>query len=239
MSKQTGADGLQEDRIELRLQFVELLFALAAAEVAIRFGELALADVSVIKAPAAYSHLTLALVLIATSWVGWSVSAAAGSRLPLNNVFTLAFIVLLLDVILVVFYFIIVRGVEPAAKVDAGHETFWVMWIFAVYVVWDFVTKAVAVDPKEPQGFWERFRGPFWTRGRISMQCAVAALVVWYLLKAVSSVPGVVATDSGLIALDLFYRSRKQDPGGGWSMRSKLLALLGALVFVVAFYWRG
>jgi hypothetical protein len=241
--------GDQEDRIKLRFQFVELLFALATAEVAVRIGDLAAAGIRVWEAPAAYSHLGLALIMIATSWIGWKASTAAGNRLPLENVFTLAFLVLLLDVALVVFYFIIVRRFEGPTKSlegSAGPETFWVFAIFVVYVLWDFVTKVMAGDPKRPLPFWQRLSsssGPFWVRGGISMQCCVVALVVWCVLKGASTWPGVVATDAGLVTLDLFYRSRKQDPAApgrlraAWSLRSKTLASLGVLVLVAAFYW--
>jgi len=141
----------------------------------------------------------------------------------------------MLDVSLVVFYFIIARGVEAPTSPNAGHETFWVMMVFAVYVAWDFVTKAVAADPEEntPTNFWHRLTGPFWKRGKISLVCAVIALAVWHWLKGVNTVPAVLATDLGLIALDLFYRAWKQRHTG-WSIFN---AVVGGLAFCTAFWW--
>jgi hypothetical protein len=245
VSDQAGAGSDRESLVKLRFDFVELLFALATAEVAIQIGLLASVHRTLLDAPTAYSHLILALVLIATSWVGWSRSSSAGNRLPLENVFTLAFVVLMLDVALVVIYFILVRGVElPAATApsgamiltpSAGHETFWVMMTFVVYVVWDFVTKAVARDENaRPQpSLWGRVKGPFWKRGRISIACAAIAFAAWVFLRGVTSVSAVLATDVGLLSLDLFFRAWKQGHTG-WSLTT---AALSALAFAAALAW--
>lgn len=244
MSNQTGAGNERESLIKLRFEFVELLFALATAEVAVQFGLLASAHQTLTKAPTAYSHLILALILIATSWVGWSRSKAPGNRLPLEHVFSLAFVVLMLDVALVVFYFIIARGVEVPTPSKTGgllvtpsaeQETFWVMMIFVVYVIWDFVTKALAIDieARPRLNFWARLKGPFWKRGWISLLCTAIALAVWILFRGVTTVVAVLATDLGLVTLDLFFRALKQNHKR-WSITT---AVVGALAFAAAFIW--
>lgn len=216
---------------KLRVDFVALLFALATAEVGIQFGNLAAAHHRLTDGAVSYSHLTLALVLIATSWVGWSRSPAAGNKLPMEHIFSVAFVVLGLDVALVVFYFIIARGVEVPSAPNAGQETFWVMIIFVLYVIWDFITKAVATDPEAPQTkFLDRVKGPFLARGWISILCAALAFGIWYFLNGVTTVRSVVATDATLVALDLFFRALKQGHNG-WST---VTGIVGSVAFTVA-----
>src|SRR5688572_21045858 len=55
----------------LHREFVGMLFALAIAEVAVRSGEIVNSDLSALTKAPALSHLLLAAMVIATSWVGW------------------------------------------------------------------------------------------------------------------------------------------------------------------------
>src|SRR5690349_19625283 len=59
---------------ERRFVFVQLLFSLAIAEVVRQVAELHSHKIS--DAVPAYTHLLLALLVIATSWMGWSTAAA-------------------------------------------------------------------------------------------------------------------------------------------------------------------
>src|SRR5688572_9417028 len=108
----------QPSRNSLRDTFVEMLFALAVAQVAIHAADILLARaldgsaLSGLERGAAFSHLAVALLLIATSWVGWMRSASPGRHIQENGVFSWWFVGLLLDVILVVVYFVITRSVE-------------------------------------------------------------------------------------------------------------------------------
>ena len=63
-----------------------------------------------------YSHLFLAAIVITSSWVGWTLSQAPGARRDVTGVFTWEFITLLLDVFLVVTYFIMVRTIGVVKK---------------------------------------------------------------------------------------------------------------------------
>jgi hypothetical protein len=112
---------------ELRLIFVQLLFSLTAAEIARQTADLVLRNRNVSDDLPAYVHLVLATVVVATSWVGWSTSTASlRGRLRVDKIFTGAFVVLLLDVSLVILYYILARGVEtpvlhnPIPEVVAG-----------------------------------------------------------------------------------------------------------------------
>src|SRR5205807_1748814 len=85
---------------------------------AVTIGEVGLQVAAVIQARhfwhylPAYSHLTLATIAIAASGVGWSRSLSPGAREDVEVVFQWEFVVLLLDVTLVVLYFILVRTVD-------------------------------------------------------------------------------------------------------------------------------
>ena len=126
---------------ELHFSFVEMLFALAIAQVAIGVADLIQDDWDYLPA---YFHLLLAIIVITTSWVGWRQSAFSGSKV--KTIFGRDFIELMLDVLLVIFYFILARGVESPHEnknmtVPAENEAFWVMVIMISYFVWDCVSK--------------------------------------------------------------------------------------------------
>jgi hypothetical protein len=212
----------------LRFVFVQMLFALTVGETARQIATLI--DQTGVSAEAAssYSHLLLATIIVATSWVGWTRSISSLNMLPLLTIFSLPFLVLLIDVSLVIFYFIIVKGVEmPMADTyivtpSAKNETFWVLIIFMVYFLWDFLTKAVAQDiqtntgesraeTKSHRTFRERFFSlEFWKRGGITFICAGIALLLWYLLRDASSRSSVVLADLSLLSLVLLFRALKQ-----------------------------
>jgi hypothetical protein len=208
-----------DPQVRLRFEFVELLFALATAEIAVEFGVLASAHLTLSEAPTAYTHLVLATVLVAASWVGWSQSKAPGNITRVTGVFSWAFVVLLVDVALVVFYFIIARGVDvattPSGQVSvspsAEKETFWVMVVLLVYLLWDVLTKALIPAPEAQTNFWRRLWGrEFWERGWVSVVCAAAGVVSWLCLHAAASVRGIIAADVALLALVLLFRALKQ-----------------------------
>jgi hypothetical protein len=216
----TGVTDGADPQVRVRFEFVELLFALATAEIALQFGTLASGHITISDAPTAYSHLVLAIVLVAASWVGWSQSKAPGNVVRVTGVFSWAFVVLLIDVALVIFYFIIARGVEvstlPSGQVVIGtpsaeKETFWVMVVFLVYLFWDLLTKSVIAAPQATSSFWQRLGGhEFWDRGWVSVVCAAVATVSWLCLHAVIGVRPVLVTDLALLALVLLFRALKQ-----------------------------
>src|SRR5436190_18185099 len=83
----------------LHREFVGMLFALAVAQVAVEAAVIVnSAAPTPTKAPA-LMHLILALLVIATSWVGWGRSDYSLS--PVKSVFSGHFVELLIDVWLV------------------------------------------------------------------------------------------------------------------------------------------
>lgn len=190
----------------LRFEFVELMFALAAGEVATEVAPLAEQRFSLLHAPA-YAHALLALVVIATSWVGWKTSRAAGNRQVVTGVFEWPFAVLLLDVLLVVLYYVLARGVEKASldgsiHPSAKNETIVIALIFFGYAIWDFLTKWVMDD----RGTWESL----WRRLRWSLLCLAMAAATWLILADVQGTVSVLLTDIALMMLVLGFRALKQ-----------------------------
>src|SRR5262245_31764065 len=101
---------------QVHIDFVEMLFALAAAEVAVKAGEFVDAADLMNKLEwnylAVVSHLLLATVIIAASWVGWRFSSFAAANSQLKTVFDFHFVELIFDVMIVVFYFVLAHTVE-------------------------------------------------------------------------------------------------------------------------------
>src|SRR5439155_19473397 len=88
-----------------RVEFVGMMFAIVVAEIGVQAAELAktgLPDAhQIYYALPAISHLLLATVLVAASWVGWKASEAPGGRTDATEVLTWPFTILVLDVLLV------------------------------------------------------------------------------------------------------------------------------------------
>lgn len=229
-----GEAGFPRDR---RFIFVQLLFSLAAAEISRQGAELVLQGRGVLEASPAYAHLLLALIVVASSWVGWSISAAS-LRLKVSSVFSLPFVALLFDVVLVTFYFILVRGAEIPKHGDplvpsARTECVMMALIFAGYFGWDVLTKAVASDASAdaPSGFLRRFFGPaMWSRGWTSFLCMALGIVAWWSLRSVSSVAGVLFADASLLFLILLFRAMKEQKPRAFAVTFSLLAIAAGLV---------
>lgn len=211
---QEQQDQRHENR--LRFTFVAMLFALTIGEIAIRFAQLAV-DPQVRYYHPAYAHLILAGFIVVTSWVGWAQSKAPGNVQAINQVFSWEFVVLLIDVFLVVCYFIIAKGAEvPVAKSDikasADNETFWMMFVFAGYLLWDIWTKAV-IKPQSDSSFISRLRSPYFLKNLlITAGCLLLAVIIWGITRSlgVLSNAGVISIDVALIILVGLFRLLKQ-----------------------------
>lgn len=222
--------------IELRFVFVEMLFALAIAEVATRAANLVLSGVKITEVAYPYTHLLLATLIIASSWIGWKNSAATGNKSPVKEIFSPGFLVLLLDVALVIFYFILVRGVEEPSnseiKASAENETTWSLIIFIGYFAWDVLTKAVPLSGNK--GIIRRlFSKNLWGRGWVSAGCAFLTLLIWGFFHNATAPDVVVLTDVTLILLVLLFRALKE-----WLNKDAhtpgIVSIICALLFLVS-----
>ena len=199
---------------QLRFTFVAMLFALTIGEVAIRSAQLV--NTGVLYYPA-YFHLLLASIIIVTSWVGWAQSRAPGNIQAVRKIFSLEFVVLLIDVFLVICYFVIVKGAEiPASrtemKASANNETLGMVVVFAGYLIWDFWTKAV-IKPQSNSSFMKRLRSSYFLRNfGITSGCLILAIIIRLIKcsRGALSNAGVISVDIALIALVGVFRLLKQ-----------------------------
>src|SRR5580700_7822694 len=98
---------MADDDPKLRHEFVAIMFALAIGDVGLH--TVARLQSSHRTDVAGWMHLILMTVMIAASWVGWSSARVAGARRDANMVWSRDFLVLLIDVIIVVIYFAMVK----------------------------------------------------------------------------------------------------------------------------------
>jgi hypothetical protein len=199
-----------ESEPKLRHEFVGMMFAVAIGEVGLQTGNLVQAHHWVHFLPA-YSHLFLATVVIATSWIGWTLSPSPGARADVKSVFEWEFSVLLLDVLLVVVYFILARSVDVVGEKElrlnasSAPESFWIFVMFCFYLVWDFFSKVVVYLSKKRREAWLYNYG---IRIAPTISCCFLAYLTKRLVQGADP-PHVLTADLSLIALVLLFRSLK------------------------------
>ena len=141
-------DGIGED---IRWVFISFLFALVISEIAAKCGRLLLSWKEAGRgAFPTFSHLILAAVVVATSWLGWSLAIKHGFYTPIEEtMFEASTMSLILDLMLLTLYYALVFGIrvpnaaEPQVT-SPRHISFWTMVIFIGYLVWDLVTAGMS-----------------------------------------------------------------------------------------------
>ena len=237
----------------LRREFVGIMFALAVGEVGLQTAALVqAASGNTIQYLPAYSHLFLALFVIAASWVGWSRTQVASAKKDVHGLFEWAFVVLLLDTAMVVTYFILVRTVDFSddCRIDpASRVAFWHVVIFALYLTWDAVTK-VAMYPKPADASWV---GGWWQldgeklreqkqiikRAWPTLICLVLSIVLWRLFVAFDPKhEHLLAADFALLSVVLLFRALKgvipgPKPNAAITTRNRRWAICLSAAFVL------
>ena len=232
-AKANGNSGTEED--VLRLNFVEMLFALAVGQVAINAADVVSITAALSAKAPALAHLGVGLILISASWVGWRQSKSPGMKDKVKYLFSLAFLGLLLDVILVIIYFIVVRhveidqinGVPSLTEPTAVPEALGLCVVFGVYAFWDLVADVLSPGciPKwtygegKPRGWrlWKTVRAII-----VSMIASLICLSLSYLVYSVAAtrreISQVVLLDGALVVLILFFRVVKaiENPLSEW-----------------------
>jgi hypothetical protein len=211
MTAQQTVPSSEPDKIKLRFDFIGMVFALAISQVGLEIGDFFKYNISIIHHFYVLSHLILSVYVIASSWIGWQTSKSDGNHQPINNVFDRSFLVLLVDLILVFFYFILVKGVEKPTNnkiiAESHTETHWSIWIFLVYVIWDILTKLYIKDKKTLVHKWELeayFKG--------SYQAILCILLIYFLIRPMNTYHScikVVLTDLALLCIFILFRGMK------------------------------
>lgn len=215
-NKNNGTGKVTEGSAEtaaLRYTFVEMLFALAIAEVAVVASGIVRADATIIEKLPVTAHLILATVLIAASWFGWSASRWRRELPKVETLLSLNFFGLLLDVFLVILYFILVRHAEISTDApftldapQAVPEAFWITWIFAVYVFWDFLSD---VWKEERSRSLLASIGLTFASTACSIICVVLAYLATRVAEGIHSLWGVLFVDLALLSIVLLFRVLK------------------------------
>lgn len=208
----------------LRFVFVQLLFSLAAGQAAIKIGDLVIEGFSFADYHYIYFHLILSVIILSASWVGYQISTATEN--PLISIFSIQYVILLVDIFLVICYFIIVRGAELSNYAEQGVtktlkpnieiETFWCMIIFMVYFFWDILTKIPELKYiKNNDGYKKETKfglTKFGERAWATVICLGLSILV-YFTTLQSELTPIRATliDIALISLCFLFRGLKQE----------------------------
>ncbi len=206
---------------KLRHEFVGMMFAITIGEVGLQAAALVQARHLAHFLPAC-CHLILATVVVATSWVGWSLSAAPGARSEFKRVFQWELLVLLLDVFLVIVYFILVRTIDfgkeatPPRTDPASTVAGWILVIFILYLVWDIFTKVI-ISWRDRESSKKKFREHFdrsWRRSVGSRMlptvvCCALAWLTWRLVQT-ADCPHYLTADFALLCVVLLFRALKE-----------------------------
>jgi hypothetical protein len=210
---------------ELHFGFVELLFALAIAEVALQAGKFAdhgteFLGKNLVPYLPGYTHIVLALIVIATSWFGWGNSKYGFADAPDEiSVFSFEFVEALLNVFLVVIYFMLAHSIEtpedknPTCLGDLSYgakpEILFIVVIMGLYFVWDIVSKRKSwADLKQ--------------RGWASLSCFLFSLFlsIFVLPWEAMTAWAVVVTDLCLLGVVILFRAMKRKNWSEWNCQS-------------------
>lgn len=225
--------------------FVSFLYAWVAADIAQRFSYLSLhwSEVPRIR-PESYWHVTiwmhlvLAAFLIATSWLGWTLTFTKGDVTgldinKLDGVIAPSSLLLIVDFWLLGTYFAFVSDVNEA-RLSGSHigtwspcsglAAYWISWILFVYLVWDFL--AYFLIP-----LWDTKETKFWVKSWMSFPCLLFAVGAFFMLRDIrpDRPLWIFAGDWSLIALILSYRGLKQQTVNKASEIKKLIKTLLSL----------
>lgn len=205
---------------QMRYSFVEMLFALAISQIAIHAADLASTTGTTWQMLPATAHLILSFTVIITSWVGWRNSQAPGIKRQIQSIFSKRMVGLIVDVALVIIYFILVRSVEiqqqngatvfsqPSSHPDAK----WICVIFFIYLLWDFFYDALQQDAlKASDGKTNSFQliRVMLASGWASALSLLMAYVVLSYSQQVQTSLTVVFFDAALICVILIFRVLK------------------------------
>ena len=243
-----------------RKEFVQFLFSLCVAQIAVFAAAVTTIDpLWSWNKLAVVTHLTLAIVVVWTSWFGWR-SSVEKQKLDEQNPFGRSAWLALLDVGLVICYFLLIRsadmvdveqgkrlGSSAALESPTPHpESRTILLMFVIFLVWDIVSK------------WEwwpaRASGVKWKCPWPSICCVCISGLVVLLTATVHKTGNFISAglfDSALVLVVFMFRQMKQiqllrieskasrDPSAGAGLRVWTAWLLGTFVLMCLMCWLG
>jgi hypothetical protein len=222
----------------VHITLIEMLFALAIAEIATESGVLIqyLRDnwnaVDWQLASTVISHLMLALFVIVLSWIGWNASDSVAGE---TELLTSDFVELIIDAFLVIVYFILVRTSElPEKDVNgvwllnaqsAKPETICITTVFWLYLIWDCVSKFKVFRVK-------------WMRFIPTLICTAICLIIVLCIDINTSNPiNVVIIDMTLLFVMLLFRALKYKTFPKLPLSYALFSLLCFASILILLYY--
>ncbi|HBR55366.1 MAG TPA: hypothetical protein DEA82_14740 [Flavobacteriaceae bacterium] len=199
----------------LRFDFIGMAFALALGQVGLEIGDFYSNNQSIFKHPYVFTQLLLGTYIIAASWVGWNKSASKGHLDPIVNTFGKPFVVLLLDLLMVICYFILVKGVEKPyleeeLKISGLFELFWSLVIIGLYFLWDIVTKLINFNSEK--FILKLDTKSFFARGYQAVICFVLLLIPFITIKySIVADDNAVLIDIYILSVFILFRGLKED----------------------------
>ena len=184
----------------LRWQFVGMLFALVVAKIAENTAPLLAVSWNLDLVQV--TRVLLVGFVVASSWIGWSVSKAKGASQTVERVFSVPFAVLAIDVVLVVLYFKLAEGIGRSLNETTAFlpEAVWSLAIFVVYLIWDLITKISRKGIDRP------------SRIVSTGVCAAATLFIVLATTTIESNSDVVYANIALLLVFVSFRAAKDNP---------------------------
>jgi len=197
-----------EESVKLRFDFIGMMFALAIGQVGLEVGKFYSSNNSLFSYPYVFTHLVLAIFIIASSWIGWKHSKSKGSVQAVEDTFSLSFILLLIDLFLVLCYFIFVSKVDSIKNPDSDSEIYWSLIIFSTYFIWDVLSKLIIIEDHVTLKMKIDFKG-FISRGYQSFLCAFIVLFLFKPINGNMSSKRVMIIDFALLCTFILFRGMK------------------------------
>lgn len=195
---------------DLRWLLVGMLFALVIGEIAAQAARL-VAAVKVFKpfangkawdVWAIISHLILVTGVVTTSWIGWSISLRNERHHAhyLQSVFSWPYVLLLIDVAILICYFLMIRSVIIPKEVwtfvpSAREDSFFLVIIFLGYFFWGLVNHLCLHGGTE-----------FWMHAWPTMVGCGLTLLVWFVIRNRKGAGAAICVDVFLLAIVFSYR---------------------------------
>lgn len=151
-------------KTDLRNTFVSMLFALVITQCATTgyngiVSPILNGDFQV-EIFALLSHLTLTVVLVTTSWIGWMGTFSHEERPSFDGVFCRAHFLLILDLIILGLYLSLILSIDTTDDISAKPEILIITVTFFFYALWDmsFSKKSIGIKKRLE---WAKITGSF------------------------------------------------------------------------------
>lgn len=219
---------------KIRVEFIGMAFALAIGELGLEIGKLYLDGVSLREHWYLFTHILLAIYIIASSWVGWQLSESRGNEEVVKDPFSLSFLILLLDLLLVICYFIIVKSIDKNPESPTcNSEIYWSWFIFILYACWDILTKLIIEDKTSGKIKREPILKKYFNRAYQAPICFCITYFIIWPLRTVSTPKTVICVDIMLISVFILFRGMKSLKNN--IKRVPIYILTPVVVFILSF----